>query len=93
MRVAIGWIETHYDQGTRIDALAKHVGMSVASLNRHFRAVTGIACLACTVLCWSLRGYAAGKDPARTRIRTACGNHHVQRYDCGFSRRHHSLAL
>ena len=43
MRVAIGWIETHYDQVMRIDVLAKHVSMSVASLNRHFRAVTGMS--------------------------------------------------
>ena len=40
---AIGWIETHYDRLIRIDNLAKHVGMSVASLNRHFRAVTGMS--------------------------------------------------
>jgi AraC-like DNA-binding protein len=40
---AIGWIETHYDRVMRIDELARHVGMSVASLNRHFRAVTGMS--------------------------------------------------
>jgi AraC-like DNA-binding protein len=40
---AIGWIETHYDRVMRIDDLAKHVGMSVASLNRHFRTVTGMS--------------------------------------------------
>jgi AraC-like DNA-binding protein len=40
---AIGWIENHYDRVLRIDELAKHVGMSVASLNRHFRAVTGMS--------------------------------------------------
>jgi AraC-like DNA-binding protein len=40
---AIGWIETHYDRVIRIDDLAKHVDMSVASLNRHFRAVTGMS--------------------------------------------------
>lgn len=37
---AIGWIKTRYDQVIRIDDLAGHVGMSVSSLNRHFRAVT-----------------------------------------------------
>jgi transcriptional regulator GlxA family with amidase domain len=44
---AIGWTESHYDRVIRIDELAKHVGMSVASLNRHFRAVTGMSPLQC----------------------------------------------
>ena len=37
---AIGWIRGHYDQVIRIEDLAAEVGMSVSSLNRHFRAVT-----------------------------------------------------
>jgi AraC-like DNA-binding protein len=40
---AIGWIKTHYDQVIRIDDLAADVGMSVSSLNRHFRAVTAMS--------------------------------------------------
>ena len=47
MSRAIGWTESHYDRVIRIDELAKHVGMSVASLNRHFRAVTGMSPLQC----------------------------------------------
>jgi AraC-like DNA-binding protein len=37
---AIAWIRARYDQVIRIDDLADEVGMSVSSLNRHFRAVT-----------------------------------------------------
>jgi AraC-like DNA-binding protein len=40
---AIGWIKTHYDRVIRIDDLAGHVGVSVSSLNRHFRAVTAMS--------------------------------------------------
>ncbi|WP_049569573.1 AraC family transcriptional regulator [Streptomyces sp. SBT349] len=40
---AIEWIKTHYDQVIRIDDLAAEVGMSVSSLNRHFRAVTAMS--------------------------------------------------
>lgn len=40
---AIQWIKTHYDQVIRIDDLAAEVGMSVSSLNRHFRAVTAMS--------------------------------------------------
>jgi AraC-like DNA-binding protein len=37
---AVGWIRANYDQPLRIDNLARIVGMSRASLHRHFRAVT-----------------------------------------------------
>ena len=40
---AIAWIKTRYDQVIRIDDLADEVGMSVSSLNRHFRAVTAMS--------------------------------------------------
>jgi AraC-like DNA-binding protein len=40
---AIGWIKTHYDRVIRIDDLADDVGVSVSSLNRHFRAVTSMS--------------------------------------------------
>ncbi|MCT9931796.1 AraC family transcriptional regulator [Planotetraspora sp. A-T 1434] len=40
---AIEWIKTHYDQVIRIDDLAHDVGISVSSLNRHFRAVTAMS--------------------------------------------------
>ncbi|MER6922560.1 AraC family transcriptional regulator [Streptomyces spiralis] len=40
---AIEWIKTHYDQVIRIGDLADEVGMSVSSLNRHFRAVTAMS--------------------------------------------------
>ncbi len=40
---AIGWIKTHYDRVIRIDDLAGDVGLSVSSLNRHFRAVTAMS--------------------------------------------------
>jgi AraC-like DNA-binding protein len=40
---AIRWIQDHYDEIIRIDDLADHVGMSVSSLNRHFRAVTTLS--------------------------------------------------
>ncbi|MEU4091726.1 AraC family transcriptional regulator [Streptomyces sp. NPDC026673] len=40
---AIEWIKTHYDQVIRVDDLADDVGLSVSSLNRHFRAVTAMS--------------------------------------------------
>ncbi|MDT0469773.1 AraC family transcriptional regulator [Streptomyces gibsoniae] len=40
---AVRWLQTHYDQAIRIDDLAGHVGLSVPSLNRHFRAVTALS--------------------------------------------------
>jgi AraC-like DNA-binding protein len=40
---AIRWIRAHYDRVIRIDDLAGEVGMSVSSLNRHFRAVTAMS--------------------------------------------------
>ena len=40
---AIEWIKTHYDRVIRIDDLAGNVGVSVSSLNRHFRAVTAMS--------------------------------------------------
>lgn len=40
---AIGWIKTRYDRVIRIDDLADDVGVSVSSLNRHFRAVTAMS--------------------------------------------------
>ncbi|MET9014613.1 AraC family transcriptional regulator [Streptomyces olivaceoviridis] len=40
---AIQWIKTHYDEVIRIGDLADEVGMSVSSLNRHFRAVTAMS--------------------------------------------------
>jgi AraC-like DNA-binding protein len=40
---AIGWIRARYDRVIRIDDLADEVGMSVSSLNRHFRAVTAMS--------------------------------------------------
>lgn len=40
---ATEWIKNHYDQVIRIEDLAREVGMSVSSLNRHFRAVTAMS--------------------------------------------------
>jgi AraC-like DNA-binding protein len=40
---AVRWIQEHYDQVIRVDDLARHVGMSTSSLNRHFRAVTAMS--------------------------------------------------
>jgi AraC-like DNA-binding protein len=40
---AVRWIQTHYDQAIRMDDLARHVGLSLPSLNRHFRAVTALS--------------------------------------------------
>lgn len=40
---AIAWIRTNFDQGMRIETLAKSVGMSPSGLHSHFRAVTGMS--------------------------------------------------
>ncbi|MGH3167049.1 MAG: AraC family transcriptional regulator [Trebonia sp.] len=40
---AIGWIKEHYDEVIRVDDLAGDVGLSVSSLNRHFRAATSMS--------------------------------------------------
>jgi AraC-like DNA-binding protein len=40
---AIQWIQAHYDEVIRTDDLASEVGMSVSSLNRHFRSVTAMS--------------------------------------------------
>ena len=41
VRRAIALIRGRYDQPIRIEALAEHVGMSPASLHRHFKFTTG----------------------------------------------------
>jgi AraC-like DNA-binding protein len=40
---AVRWLAEHYDQPIRIAELAGHVGVSVPTLNRHFRAVTAMS--------------------------------------------------
>jgi AraC-like DNA-binding protein len=40
---AIAWIKDHYDEVIRVDDLAAEVGLSVSSLNRHFRAATSMS--------------------------------------------------
>lgn len=40
---AIAWMKTHFDESLRIEALARHVGMSPSSLHQHFRAVTAMS--------------------------------------------------
>jgi transcriptional regulator GlxA family with amidase domain len=40
---AIAWIRAHYDEPVRVDDLAAKVGLSVSSLNRHFRATTAMS--------------------------------------------------
>jgi AraC-like DNA-binding protein len=40
---AARWLAEHYDQPIRIADLAAHVGVSVPTLNRHFRAVTAMS--------------------------------------------------
>jgi len=40
---AVRWLAEHYDQPVRIADLADHVGVSVPTLNRHFRAVTAMS--------------------------------------------------
>jgi AraC-like DNA-binding protein len=46
VRAATDWIRAHADEPMRVEALARRVGMSVTSLHRHFRAVTGTSPLA-----------------------------------------------
>lgn len=40
---AIAWIKDHYDEVIRVEDLAAEVGLSVSSLNRHFRAATSMS--------------------------------------------------
>ena len=40
---AIAWIKDHYDEVIRAEDLADEVGLSVSSLNRHFRAATSMS--------------------------------------------------
>jgi AraC-like DNA-binding protein len=40
---AIAWIKEHYDEVMRVEDLAAEVGLSVSSLNRHFRAATSMS--------------------------------------------------
>lgn len=40
---AIGWLKQHYAEPLRVDALARHCGMSASSLHHHFRAVTAMS--------------------------------------------------
>jgi AraC-like DNA-binding protein len=40
---AIAWIKEHYDEVIRVEDLAADVGLSVSSLNRHFRAATALS--------------------------------------------------
>lgn len=43
VRHAARWITDHYDRTIRIADVADHVGVSEATLNRHFRAVTAMS--------------------------------------------------
>jgi AraC-like DNA-binding protein len=43
VRRAVRWITQHYDRTIRIADIAEHVGVSEATLNRHFRAVTAMS--------------------------------------------------
>lgn len=43
VRVAIGWIRTHFDKPLRVEALAEIAGMSPASFHRHFKAATAMS--------------------------------------------------
>jgi len=40
---AIAWIKDHYDEVIRVEDLAAQAGLSVSSLNRHFRAATSMS--------------------------------------------------
>ncbi|HEY6792995.1 MAG TPA: AraC family transcriptional regulator [Trebonia sp.] len=40
---AIAWIKDHYDEVIRVEDLAAAVGLSISSLNRHFRAATSMS--------------------------------------------------
>ena len=43
VRSAVRWITDHYDRAFRIADVADHVGVSEATLNRHFRAITAMS--------------------------------------------------
>ncbi len=43
VRQAICWINAHYDEPLRIEALADLAGMSLASFHRHFKAATAMS--------------------------------------------------
>ncbi|HEY4459057.1 MAG TPA: AraC family transcriptional regulator [Pseudonocardiaceae bacterium] len=43
VRRAARWITDHYDRAIRIADVADHVGVSEATLNRHFRAITAMS--------------------------------------------------
>lgn len=43
VRRAARWITDHYDRAIRIAEVADHVGVSEATLNRHFRAITAMS--------------------------------------------------
>lgn len=40
---AIAWLKEHFAEPARVDALAKHVGLSPSALHLHFKAVTGLS--------------------------------------------------
>jgi AraC-like DNA-binding protein len=40
---AIEWLKDHFAEPARVDALAKHVGLSPSALHLHFKAVTGLS--------------------------------------------------
>ena len=40
---AIRWLKEHFAEPARIEALAKHVGLSSSALHLHFKAVTGLS--------------------------------------------------
>ena len=40
---AIAWIKDHYDEVIRVEDLAAAAGLSISSLNRHFRAATSMS--------------------------------------------------
>ena len=43
VRQAIAWIRAHFDETLRLDLLAEHAGMSLASFHRHFKAATAMS--------------------------------------------------
>lgn len=40
---AVAWLKDHFTEPARIEALAKHVGLSSSALHLHFKAVTGLS--------------------------------------------------
>lgn len=40
---AIGWLKDHYAEPARVEAVAKHAGLSPSALHLHFKAVTGLS--------------------------------------------------